>query len=166
MANKKGRRLDGLSISSPAVVRTPDPVVNSHLLCQLSYRGMASATGAKDRKQGSAKPFSLSRGRGFLVFSGQAGEETPALDRGAGSALGAPLPALIPCLGLRDFIEKPGFSRMGRKGRVGLMALAGGRNARRGRSFRPFLPLHFQSFGKFDRTCRLGDRGGFGLRHR
>jgi hypothetical protein len=25
---------------SPAVVRTPDPVVNSHLLCQLSYRGI------------------------------------------------------------------------------------------------------------------------------
>ncbi len=25
--------------SSPEVIRTPDPVVNSHLLCQLSYRG-------------------------------------------------------------------------------------------------------------------------------
>jgi hypothetical protein len=24
------------------VIRTPDPVVNSHLLCQLSYRGMSN----------------------------------------------------------------------------------------------------------------------------
>ena len=26
--------------SSPARIRTTDPVVNSHLLCQLSYRGL------------------------------------------------------------------------------------------------------------------------------
>ncbi|TXT44640.1 MAG: hypothetical protein FD137_1527 [Spirochaetes bacterium] len=52
MANKKGRLLDGLSISSPAVVRTPDPVVNSHLLCQLSYRGMASAFGRQGQEAG------------------------------------------------------------------------------------------------------------------
>ena len=31
---------DELFYYSPVVIRTPDPVVNSHLLCQLSYRGI------------------------------------------------------------------------------------------------------------------------------
>ena len=40
IANEKAVLKDGLFVCSPARVRTTDPVVNSHLLCQLSYRGM------------------------------------------------------------------------------------------------------------------------------
>ncbi len=40
IANEKAVLSDGLFVCSPARVRTTDPVVNSHLLCQLSYRGM------------------------------------------------------------------------------------------------------------------------------
>ena len=36
-----------LALNSPARSRTRDPVVNSHLLCQLSYRGMLSSESLK-----------------------------------------------------------------------------------------------------------------------
>ncbi len=40
--NKKAHPV-GWAFRSPEVIRTPDPVVNSHLLCRLSYRGKTLA---------------------------------------------------------------------------------------------------------------------------
>ena len=36
----EGIFMEWLEIGSPGGIRTPDTVVNSHLLCRLSYRGV------------------------------------------------------------------------------------------------------------------------------